>query len=195
MEALLDARWQPHALRLHVEKTGDPKPAWTYDVKTLQRVLEEVSQNWPANNGVALAAFEKENALFILIRGNFNDVAHWAEAGIAMAGTATEQLVGQGKPVFTIPGHGPQFTAAFAEAQSRLLGESVILQPNAKELARSMKAVTSNSDQLLQIAKNGYMRMGQAGASRRISEQLWRMLTRTFLQLLTSQNLWQAQHK
>lgn len=42
---------------------------------------------------MALAAFEKENALFILIRGNFNDVAHWAEAGIAMAGTATEQLV------------------------------------------------------------------------------------------------------
>lgn len=33
--------------------------------------------------------------------------------------------VGQGKPVFTIPGRGPQFTAAFAEAQSRLLGESV----------------------------------------------------------------------
>lgn len=33
--------------------------------------------------------------------------------------------VGQGKPVFTIPGEGPQFTAAFADAQSRLLGESV----------------------------------------------------------------------
>jgi hypothetical protein len=40
-----------------------------------------------------LVAFEKDNALFILIRGNFNDVAHWAESGIAMAGTATEQLV------------------------------------------------------------------------------------------------------
>ena len=42
---------------------------------------------------MALVAFEKDNALFILVRGNFNDVAHWAEAGIAMAGTATEQLV------------------------------------------------------------------------------------------------------
>jgi len=125
---------------------------------------------------VALAAFEKENALFILIRGNFNDVAYWAEAGIAMAGTATEQLVGQGKPVFTIPGRGPQFTAAFAEAQSRLLGESVILQPNAKELARSMKVVMSNSDELFHIAKNGCRRMGQAGASRRISEQFWRQM-------------------
>lgn len=40
-----------------------------------------------------MVAFEKDNALCILIRGNFNDVAYWAEAGIAMAGTATEQLV------------------------------------------------------------------------------------------------------
>lgn len=48
---------------------------------------------WPANNGAALVAFEKENAVFVLIRGNFNDVADWAVAGIAMAGTATEQLV------------------------------------------------------------------------------------------------------
>lgn len=71
----------------------DPELVWAYDVQIFQRVLLGESQNWPANNGVALVAFEKENALVILIRGNFNDVAHWAEAGIAMAGTATEQLV------------------------------------------------------------------------------------------------------
>jgi len=39
-----------------------------------------------------------------------------------MAGTATEQFVGLGKPAIAIPGIGPQFTAAFAEAQSRHLG-------------------------------------------------------------------------
>lgn len=179
-EALIESRWQPHALRLYFGNIGDPQSAWTYDVKILQGLIEG-SQNWPANNGVALVAFEKDNALFVLIRGNFNDVADWAEAGIAMAGTATEQLVGQGKPVFTIPGRGPQFTFAFAEAQSRLLGESIILHSNAKELARGMKAVMSNPDQLLQIARNGYMRMGQEGASRRISQQFCSlMLNRTF---------------
>ena len=57
----------------------------------------------------------------------------------------------------------------------------IILHSNAKELARSMKAVMSNPDQLLQIARNGYMRMGQEGASRRISQQFGSlMLNRTF---------------
>jgi uncharacterized protein (TIGR03492 family) len=69
--------------------------------------------------------FKKSNAVVLLTRGGFSDVAHQAVAGIAMAGTATEQLVGLGKPVFTLPGSGSQFTAAFAEAQSRLLGQSV----------------------------------------------------------------------
>jgi uncharacterized protein (TIGR03492 family) len=69
--------------------------------------------------------FKKSNAVVLLTRGGFSDVAHQAVAGIAMAGTATEQLVGLGRPVFTLPGSGSQFTAAFAEAQSRLLGQSV----------------------------------------------------------------------
>ncbi|KAG0629606.1 hypothetical protein M758_1G116400 [Ceratodon purpureus] len=174
MDALVDARWQPHALQLHVEKMGELKSsAWAYDVRNLQ---VERLENWPANNGVALVAFEKGNAVIILIRGNFNDVAHWADAGIAMAGTATEQLVGQGKPVFTIPGEGPQFTAAFADAQSRLLGESVVLESNTKELARRMKDVLSNADELLRIANNGRMRMGAPGASSSISHQFWKRM-------------------
>ena len=44
---------------------------------------------------------------------------------IGMAGTAIEQAVGLAKPVLQVPGQGPQFTAAFAEAQRRLLGPTV----------------------------------------------------------------------
>lgn len=68
--------------------------AWAYDVRILQgQATRSLESFWPANNGVAMAAFERLNAVIILIRGNYSDVAFWAETAIAMAGTATEQLV------------------------------------------------------------------------------------------------------
>jgi hypothetical protein len=68
--------------------------AWAYDVRILQgQATRSLERFWPANNGVAMAAFERLNAVIILIRGNYSDVAFWAETAIAMAGTATEQLV------------------------------------------------------------------------------------------------------
>ena len=42
-----------------------------------------------------------------------------------MTGTAVEQAVGLGKPIIAVPGNGPAFTYRFAEAQNRLLGDSV----------------------------------------------------------------------
>ncbi|KAH9298235.1 hypothetical protein KI387_029917, partial [Taxus chinensis] len=69
-------------------------------------------------------SYKKGTAFLLLTRGLFPDVASLADAAIAMAGTATEQLVGLGKPVFILPGNGPQFTNKFANAQSRLLGKS-----------------------------------------------------------------------
>ncbi|KAH8952596.1 hypothetical protein BDL97_09G092800 [Sphagnum fallax] len=101
-----------------------------------------------------------------------SDVAHQAVAGIAMAGTATEQLVGLGKPVFTLPGSGSQFTAAFAEAQSRLLGQSVFLCVNCEDLVKKMCDVLYDTRRLCEIAQSGQKRMGSAGAAHRISEQL-----------------------
>ncbi len=38
---------------------------------------------------------------------------------------AESQAVGLGRAVVTVPGRGPQFNSVFAEAQTRLLGESV----------------------------------------------------------------------
>lgn len=48
-----------------------------------------------------------------------------ADLVLAMAGTASEQAVGLGKPVLQLVGRGPQFTAGFADAQRRLLGPAV----------------------------------------------------------------------
>ncbi|AKV71223.1 hypothetical protein VL20_6511 [Microcystis panniformis FACHB-1757] len=54
-----------------------------------------------------------------------------------MAGTATEQLVGLGKPAITIAGSGPQFTPHFAKLQQRLLGCSILLGDSADSVATS----------------------------------------------------------
>ena len=89
-----------------------------------------------------------------------------------MAGTATEQFVGLGKPAFIIPGEGPQFTPLFAEAQTRLLGSSVILVKKPSDVAAQIQTLFANPDRLHAIAKNGVRRMGEAGAAKRIAECL-----------------------
>jgi len=58
-------------------------------------------------------------------RNCFVQVIQSSDLSLAMAGTATEQVVGLAKPVVQFPGNGPQFTSSFAEAQRRLLGPTV----------------------------------------------------------------------
>lgn len=114
-----------------------------------------------------------ENTEVHLIPGAFADVAHAADLALAMAGTATEQVVGLGKPVITIPGPGPQFTASFAEAQTRLLGPSILCLPDDPERVAHMTwGLFADPARLAAIAENGRARMGQAGASDRIAEAI-----------------------
>lgn len=116
--------------------------------------------------------FKQRNAYFIITQHAYNDCLHLGDLALAMAGTATEQFVGLGKPAITIPGGGPQFTAAFAEAQSRHLGPSVILVEQPEEVAVVVRSLLSDPDRLQLIAENGVRRMGKPGAARRIAECL-----------------------
>lgn len=108
-----------------------------------------------------------------LVAGAFADAAHAADLAIALAGTATEQVVGLGKPVLTFAGPGPQFTHAFAEAQTRLLGPSVRLMPrDPVRIAAEVWRLLGDQSALDQIARNGRDRMGTPGASRRIAAEI-----------------------
>jgi uncharacterized protein (TIGR03492 family) len=108
----------------------------------------------------------------LVLTPKFNDCIHQADLGIAMAGTATEQLVGLGKPAITLPGKGPQFTPAFAEAQTRLLGCSVTLVDRPQMVSSAVKALLNDPDRLYQIQQNGQQRMGTDGAAQRIAAHL-----------------------
>ncbi|QSJ18385.1 hypothetical protein JYQ62_06285 [Nostoc sp. UHCC 0702] len=134
------------------------------------------SQGWrlhpespiPLGDANALT-FKQKNAYLILTQQAYNECLHWGDVAIAMAGTATEQFVGLGKPAIAIPGAGPQYNPAFAEAQSRLLGPSLILVQQPAEVANVMRSQLQNPDHFHIIAENGARRMGKPGAARRIA--------------------------
>ena len=107
----------------------------------------------------------------------FADILQQSNLVIGMTGTAIEQAVGLGKPVITIPGNGPSFTYQFAEAQNRLLGDSVQVigtEPaNSdifKEAALAIDRTLQNKSYLASCVKNGLERMGPAGGSKKITD-------------------------
>jgi uncharacterized protein (TIGR03492 family) len=115
--------------------------------------------------------FQGLNKLW-LSNSAFKECLHLADLAISMAGTATEQFVGLGKPVISIPGEGPQFTYRFAEAQTRLLGPSVMLIRQPIQLPGAVAGLIKDPDRLNLIRDNGRHRMGTAGAAQRIADRL-----------------------
>jgi uncharacterized protein (TIGR03492 family) len=116
--------------------------------------------------------YQLDHATIVLSTQAASQCMQKGDCAIAMAGTATEQFIGLGKPAFTIPGAGPQFTPGFAEAQTRLLGESVILVAQAQDVGVEIQRLLQQPDRLQSIARNGLLRMGTPGAARRIAECL-----------------------
>lgn len=112
----------------------------------------------------------------ILSSHHFREFLHWAEGGIALAGTATEQCVGLGKPVVTFAGEGPQFTRDFATRQKRLLGDSIFLLDDPQAAIPTLCKIWEDSALLARVAANGKERMGEPGASDRIAAQLLKIL-------------------
>jgi uncharacterized protein (TIGR03492 family) len=105
--------------------------------------------------------------------GKFVECIQQSHLAIAMAGTATEQFVGLGKPVVTFPGGGPQFVPAFAEAQTRLLGASVhhVQQPS-QVTATIQQLLAAPAADWQAFAENGARRMGFPGGAKRIANCL-----------------------
>jgi uncharacterized protein (TIGR03492 family) len=116
--------------------------------------------------------FKQKNNYVILTQKAYGDCLHLGDLAIAMAGTATEQFIGLGKPAIAIPGKGPQYNPTFAEAQSRLLGSSLILVQQPIKVTQVVRSLLKNPDLFNEIAENGVKRMGQPGAAKRIAECL-----------------------
>ncbi len=117
-------------------------------------------------------AWRYNHLQLILSQQHFREFLHWADGAIALAGTATEQAVGLGKPVVTFAGEGPQFTRTFARRQQQLLAGSVFLVADSNEAIPTLTRLWQNPTQLEQIRANGLARLGCAGAGARIAQTL-----------------------
>jgi uncharacterized protein (TIGR03492 family) len=113
--------------------------------------------------------YRRENATMVISTQAYSECMRSGDWAIAMAGTATEQFIGLGKPALIMPGGGPQFTPAFAEAQTRLLGESIILVPQAQDVGVEIQKLLQQPARLQSIEQNGLLRMGTPGAAKRIA--------------------------
>jgi uncharacterized protein (TIGR03492 family) len=118
-----------------------------------------------------------------LCPGEFAACSQRSHLAIAMAGTATEQFVGLGKPVVTLPGAGPQFVPAFAEAQTRLLGRSVHLVQTPDQVPDQIQQLLAAPlEDWAAIAANGFRRMGCPGGAARIANCLIQQFDRLALE-------------
>ena len=137
-----------------------------------QPMTPSSSATWSGIQDSNALHLRKKNTSLILTQQSFVNCLQNADLAIAMAGTATEQFVGLGKPAIAIPGNGPQFTPAFAEAQSRLLGASLILVKRPSQVGAAVEQLFRDPDRLDLITQNGRRRMGEPGAAHRIANCL-----------------------
>ena len=137
------------------------------DDVSLQRLSNRVG--WQLTNGV----LHRDGSVSINVRrGAFNAVLQNSDLMIGMAGTAIEQAVGLAKPVLQVSGQGPQFTAAFAEAQRRLLGPTVFCAPGESGSREALKASAELALALLDRFRRdpGFQQQCRVEAKRRLGE-------------------------
>lgn len=115
----------------------------------------------------------------------FSDILCRCDLVIGMAGLAVDQAVAIGKPVLQIPGEGPQFTYAFAEAQERLLGLSAqtigtgpATPDDLNRAAQRIQTILQDADYRAACVENGRRRLGTSGASGRITHLILQALER-----------------
>ena len=130
----------------------------------------------------------RDGATIHVRRDAFQALLQSSDLLICMAGTAAEQAVGLGRPVLQLPGRGPQFTAAFAEAQRRLLGPTVFCAPGDAGSLGNLQASAQLALQLLERCRSDQQlqrqcrleaerRLGAAGGGRRMAAAISALLS------------------
>jgi uncharacterized protein (TIGR03492 family) len=168
----LDHLEQTSAITVLMATGREPSPQQLAHLLTERGFVEvrDQAQAGLASNAASPAAIWRRGDLELWLGpGCFASWAHWAEAGLANAGTATEQLTGLGIPALSLPGKGPQFKASFARRQSRLLGGAVLPCHRAEELAERLTQLLADANLRQQLGHQGRLHMGQPGGSAAIA--------------------------
>ena len=159
-------------------------PDLTLDLALVPSLSDAELDAWAAHGGWRFKGGKLEHPTGLSVhvhRGAFQAVLQGSDLLICMAGTATEQAVGLARPVLQVPGHGPQFTAAFAEAQRRLLGPTVFCADGDAGSDANLNGSAQLALQLLersqtdraltkQCRMEAQRRLGSSGGGRRMAD-------------------------
>ena len=118
------------------------------------------------------SVWKNKEKYILLGKSTFKEWANMACVGLSNAGTATEQITGLGIPSISLPGAGPQFTKSFARRQSRLLGGSVLVCENKKNLLDNLEILLHEKDRRIKQVKSVMKRIGKSGASKKIVDYI-----------------------
>lgn len=133
----------------------------------------------PGQGMIQLIDPEDESVRVLCCSDAFADIVYQTTLVIGMAGLAVEQAAALGKPIIHIAGEGPQFNWAFAEAQTRLIGETSLLigsgpatPETLQEAAQRCHEILADPEYLARCDRQGRQRFGPPGASHRICQIL-----------------------
>ena len=111
-------------------------------------------------------------AATVLLTTDFSGGVRDADVVVSLAGTASEQAAGMGRPVVAFPGAGTQFTPAFLAAQQRLLGDALVAASGWTDAAADVRRLLGDPDERLRRSAAGRLRMGPPGAVARIARSI-----------------------
>lgn len=108
----------------------------------------------------------------------FADVIYGSDIIIGLSGTGNEQAAGLGKPVVSFPGRGAQYNSRFARAQKQLLGEALALvKRDPQKVAEEVWEILNDHGRYNHMSRTGKLRMGEAGAIPKISQDIVKLLS------------------
>jgi len=138
--------------------------------------LEQIKEKY-------LLKFQYKSLEVNIYWNNFDKILLKSRCCISMAGTASEQAIGLGKPVIQIEGKGPQFTKSFAEAQRRLLGKYVFCASNYKDkndqinqtiklIIKTIYLIQLNKKIMISCNENSKKRLGENKACSKMVDDM-----------------------
>lgn len=161
-------------------------PDLSLDLALVPSLSDAELEAWAARGGWRFTGSKLEHPTGLSVhvhRRAFQAVLQGSDLVICMAGTAAEQAVGLARPVLQLPGHGPQFTAAFAEAQRRLLGPTVFCADGEAGSDGNLNRSARLALQLLERSRTDHAltqqcrieaqrRLGSSGGGRRMADAI-----------------------